>query len=107
MTGSGPAAIGNDYRGADAVVLGASGFIGRWVARALASRGAIVHPVVRHRAAAEKILDAYGVTGRPVTADLSDPAAVHAMLGNDIAEQHYDHQARRVNHGSSKIVTAY
>ena len=33
--------------------------------------------------------------------------AVHAMLGNDVAEQHYEHQARRINHGSSKIVTAY
>ena len=32
--------------------------------------------------------------------------AVHAMLGNDVSEQHYDHQARRINPGSSKIHTA-
>ena len=32
--------------------------------------------------------------------------AVHAILGYDTAE-HYDHRARRVVHGSSRVLTTY
>ena len=32
--------------------------------------------------------------------------AVHAMLGYDTSE-HYDHRARRVVHGSSRVLTTY
>lgn len=37
----------DSYRGITAIVLGASGFIGRWVVRYLSSRGSNVHLVVR------------------------------------------------------------
>jgi nucleoside-diphosphate-sugar epimerase len=77
---SGEAGIANHYGGVHAVVLGASGFIGRWTARALASRGAIVHPVVRNRAPAEPILAEYEVTEEPEVIDLGDAAAVRSML---------------------------
>ncbi len=43
------------YRGATAAVFGASGFIGRWVARALAARGARVVLVVRSASSVEDL----------------------------------------------------
>ena len=49
------------YRGSRAVVLGAAGFVGRWVARALCAEGANLTLVVRHRAPAATIFAAYGI----------------------------------------------
>jgi len=51
------------YKGARAVVLGASGFIGRWVARALNAGGAELTLVVRDRSTGVKIFDEYGIRG--------------------------------------------
>ncbi len=59
------------YQGAKVVVLGASGFIGRWVARALCECGAKVYLVVRDRTSAEAIFKQYGVTGSIVEMDLT------------------------------------
>jgi UDP-glucose 4-epimerase len=56
-----------DYRGVRAVVLGASGFIGRWVARKLSDAGAQPVLVVRNRA---------GIQGEVIEADLLDTAAL-------------------------------
>src|SRR5262245_33355247 len=54
------------YTGVRVLVLGAGGFIGRWVARALSERGADVHAVVRNAAVR--------VPGHVSVLDLSDPA---------------------------------
>lgn len=67
------------YRGRTAMVLGASGFIGRWVARALLARGATVAAVARSAPAAREALG----SGRDillVEADLSREAAVRAAV---------------------------
>ncbi|MDX1578745.1 MAG: NAD(P)-dependent oxidoreductase [Gemmatimonadota bacterium] len=61
-----------DLEGRRALVLGASGFIGRWVAAALEGAGARVTPVARDREAAEAALTMAGVRAVPVTADLAD-----------------------------------
>jgi nucleoside-diphosphate-sugar epimerase len=68
------------YRGASVAVLGASGFIGRWVARALCAQGAAVRLVDRSRAAAARWLVEYGVGGEFIEADLTDQAALRALF---------------------------
>jgi nucleoside-diphosphate-sugar epimerase len=50
--------------------LGASGFIGRWVARRLSLCRARLSLVVRNRTAAERVFAAWGVAGDVVEADL-------------------------------------
>jgi nucleoside-diphosphate-sugar epimerase len=57
--------------GSRVLVLGASGFIGRWVARGMTARGAQATLVVRDAAAAAPILERWGARGELVTADLS------------------------------------
>ena len=72
--------IAEAYRGVRAVVLGASGFIGCWVARGLCEHGAIVHAVVRDRAAAAKRFAEYRVIADTIEADLTQPGALQAIL---------------------------
>lgn len=66
------------YEGATAVVLGASGFIGAWTTRALASQGARVHAVVRDVERAASLFETLDVV--LLEADLAEPDAVaHVM----------------------------
>jgi nucleoside-diphosphate-sugar epimerase len=60
-------------------VLGASGFIGRWVARTLNERGAKTYVVVRDQSAAEAIFSAYGIHGDLFEVDLRDRDAVRRL----------------------------
>jgi len=62
--------FGTAYGSARVVVLGAAGFIGRWVARALSRRAARLHLVVRDRDAAVPVFAEYGVRGDVVQLDL-------------------------------------
>jgi nucleoside-diphosphate-sugar epimerase len=64
------------YHGARVVVLGASGFIGRWVARALWAQGAQVFLVVRNIDVARKIFGQSIAEQNIVKADLRDAASV-------------------------------
>ncbi len=68
------------YWGIRAVVLGASGFIGRWVAAHLARQGAKVYLVGRRRRTVEVIARKYGIEGEIVEQDLSDGDAASALL---------------------------
>jgi UDP-glucose 4-epimerase len=68
------------YRGIPALVLGGSGFIGGWTARALAGRGALVSVVVRDEARASAALGAAHRHVDVLTADLADPAALRALV---------------------------
>ena len=63
------------YRGERALVLGASGFVGRWVVRALAGAGAHVVAVTR-----SSTDDAPPESAERIAADLSAPGAVEAIL---------------------------
>jgi nucleoside-diphosphate-sugar epimerase len=69
-----------DYRGITAVVLGASGFIGQWVARALTGAGARVVLVARSASSLPRAVraDADSI----VEADLSREAAVRSVLAS-------------------------
>lgn len=66
------------YRGLTAAVLGASGFIGRWVARALVESGAHVVLVARNAASIPESLRAPAAT--VLEADLSREASVRAVF---------------------------
>jgi nucleoside-diphosphate-sugar epimerase len=57
-------------------VLGATGFVGRWVARALAQRAAELHLGVRDAARLEPLREPYGLAGRVWTLDLLEAGAV-------------------------------
>ena len=61
------------FQGVRTLVLGASGFIGRWVARALAEAGADVTMIARNGDAAAQ-LDQWGAHGTLRVADLQDAA---------------------------------
>jgi nucleoside-diphosphate-sugar epimerase len=67
------------YRGVHAVVLGASGFIGRWVAKGLCARGARVYLVVRDRVSAERIFAEYSIAGEIIELDLGVEEAVRSL----------------------------
>src|SRR5215510_12951636 len=73
-------AANNLYDGIQVAVLGASGFIGRWVARTLCARGARLHLVVRDKASARAIFTPFKVEGDVVEADLRDPESVSSFF---------------------------
>lgn len=62
------------------LVLGATGFIGRWVARTLTARGADLDLAVRDPAIARPLLSAYSVKGRLHPVDLGEAAAVRDLV---------------------------
>lgn len=72
--------ITNPYAGAHILVLGAAGFIGRWVARALTCRQTHLHLVVRNYASASEIFRQYGVKGELIEMDLRDTERVRELI---------------------------
>ena len=68
------------YRGRRLAVLGASGFIGRWVARRLTACGARLSLIVRDAGSMEALLPTYGIRSEIVEQDLADLAAVREVL---------------------------
>lgn len=75
-------ASNNLYNGIQVVVLGASGFIGRWVARALCAQGARVHLIVRNKNVARQIFTQPLVEGSIIEADLRDLGSVGSFFNN-------------------------
>jgi len=72
----GQEALNNFYRDTQVAVLGASGFIGRWVARALCAQGARVHLIVRNKNIARKIFAQYRIEGDIIEADLKSAGSI-------------------------------
>lgn len=68
------------YAGVPVLVLGASGFIGRWVARQLTIAGAELFLTVRDRGAARRTFLEYGVSGEILDADLMQFPVVDRMI---------------------------
>jgi nucleoside-diphosphate-sugar epimerase len=68
------------YHGVPVTVLGATGFIGRWVAHKLCQQKARVHLIVRNRAAAKQVFDRYGIQGEVSEVDLGDLSAVQRVF---------------------------
>jgi UDP-glucose 4-epimerase len=90
------------YCGARVMVLGATGFVGRWAARQLAALGAELLLVARDAAALERIAGEYHFTGRIAAADLRNldvvteliagfrPAAVFNLAGYGVDRSERD-----------------
>jgi UDP-glucose 4-epimerase len=68
------------YREVAALVLGGSGFIGAWTARALAARGAAVTVAARDAGRAAAVLGAADGGLHVLTADLTRPGSVEALI---------------------------
>jgi nucleoside-diphosphate-sugar epimerase len=68
------------YAGRRVLVLGAAGFIGRWVARKLSEAGADLCLAVRDRAAAEKVFSSYQVSGEITVVDVERTGAVAELV---------------------------
>ncbi len=68
------------YHGVPVLVLGASGFIGRWVARRLAAAGAHVTCAARDVDAMRQVAAAYAISGEIAAVDLAQDASVTALF---------------------------
>ena len=69
------------YRGVRVVVLGASGFVGRWVSRLLCHCGAEISLPVRDPRTAEAIFARYDIEGDVIEADLGrDPGVLESVF---------------------------
>lgn len=68
------------YQGVRTVVLGASGFVGRWVARALSLQGAVIFLVDRNRLRAEEICSKHGISGEIVEVKGNDHDSIREIL---------------------------
>ena len=68
------------YADRDVVVLGASGFVGRWVARALTGAGARLTLLVRAPDPSRRLFDQLGIHGDVRQLDLHDLGAVEAIF---------------------------
>jgi nucleoside-diphosphate-sugar epimerase len=62
------------------LVLGAAGFIGRWVSSTLFSAGALLTLAVRDAAAAQAVFGEHGISGDVEVVDLADATAVQQLL---------------------------
>ena len=67
--------------GKRALVTGASGEIGQAIVARLAQEGAQVAAAGRNRAKLEPLAEAFGEAVRPLVADLADPKACEALIG--------------------------
>lgn len=70
----------DSYRGVRVAVLGAAGFIGRWVARALCLQGAEVFLIDRDRFRTEEISSVYAISGKIVEVNSDDHDAVRKLF---------------------------
>ena len=68
------------YRHVPALVLGATGFIGRWVARALSEAGARVTAVGRDQRATEQMMHSLGIRAVVISSDLTQPGRLRDVL---------------------------
>jgi nucleoside-diphosphate-sugar epimerase len=80
MTTSQPVDIGSAYRGSRALVLGAGGFIGRWVARGLTRSQARLAVAVRDPAAFERIAGRWNITADVFSLSALDELSVAGVV---------------------------
>lgn len=100
------------YRGRRVLIVGASGFIGRWVARAFSEAGAEVILAVRDPAMMRGLMEPYGIRGRIAACDLEcgdgadvvrreRPAMVVNCAGYGVDREERDAaKAERINAGA-------
>lgn len=75
--------LSSAYAGKRVLVLGSTGFIGRWVARELCKAGAELFLPVRNTEKARSVFGAYGVRGKIIELDLLDEQGL-ASICDDV-----------------------
>lgn len=98
---------GNYYSGARVLLTGATGFVGRWVARALSQQKAKLHVVVRDRSGALSLLQEYGVDAMVTQADLADVKQVRDVLTHIKPEITFNLAGYGVDPAECDEMTAY
>lgn len=63
------------YRGVRVLVTGATGFVGRWVARGLSQAGADLTVTARDKTSLDRVAAVWGIRGKALFADLGIPGA--------------------------------
>ena len=76
-----PVASVDAYQNVPALVLGASGFIGRWVARRLTTLGADLHVAARDPRGMRALMTHHGIEARVWPLDLETPGAAARLCG--------------------------
>lgn len=76
----GPDAALREYASKDVLVLGSTGFIGRWVVRALARAGARVHLAARDVSAARSLRQSVRAEGDVLALDATNPEGVSGWI---------------------------
>jgi nucleoside-diphosphate-sugar epimerase len=69
-----------DYQGLRVLVVGSSGFVGRWVAKALAAQGADLHAAARDQERSRAVLAAAGVDASVHQLNVLDHACILALV---------------------------
>lgn len=105
------------YVGVRALILGAGGFIGRWVARAVAAAGADASLVVRSAERARPLFEAMNISGTVLEADLREsgraadllqqirPAIIFNLVGYGVDPAENDPEAaERINTDLARTV---
>ncbi|MBI5085222.1 MAG: NAD-dependent epimerase/dehydratase family protein, partial [Acidobacteria bacterium] len=94
------------YAGTRVTIAGGTGFIGRWVARALSDSGAELTLLARDLAAARAIAGQFGFTCRFIPLDLTDFAAVTRNLAGLRPQILFNLAAYGINAAESDLSTA-
>ena len=68
------------YKGIRVLVTGASGFIGRWVAKLLSEKGGELYIVSRDRSRLNRVSKAYSISGIRIDLDLTEKKAFHKLF---------------------------
>lgn len=89
------------------LVLGATGFVGRWVVRVLERGGDEVVPHARDRRLALEVLGDTEAVGRLIVADLSEPARVEEVLRRSRPSAVYNLVGYGVDRGERDERTAF
>ncbi len=96
----------NPYRGVRAAVLGASGFIGRWVVHLLARQGADVLAVVRDRSSDARITS-HPIPGEIVECDLQHLDRIPELLSRLQPSVTFNLAGYGVDHAETDETTAF
>ena len=100
------------YRGVRVLVLGATGFIGRWVARALSEQGVNLAVVVRNKRSTEEIFSKYEVDRGSfevdlIEADLRDTDSVETVFRHFRPAITFNLAGYGIDHSERDETTAY
>lgn len=89
------------------LVLGASGFIGRWASRALCRQGAKLYLVVRDRASAAQVFSRYGISGEVIAVDLEQIDMAAGIIGKIAPDVTFNLAGYGVDRSERDEKTAY